>query len=485
MSDVHVQVEAHFRASARFHADGQHDDSVKELQAALKLMPESPEAHFNMANVLRDKGDLNLAVEGFIVALKMAEKEGRIYPEALQNLGDVFNRQGRLDYAVEAFTQSVNAAPQKPETHIGLGMVHYGSGNYAAAIKHFDDAIKLQPNNPPLLNNIGLAQYRLGEPERALATYDYIVKLDPAYPEGHTHRALMLLLLGQFIEGWREYEWRWQTDFFKKMQPLTTAPIWQGEDLTGKSIIVYGEQGYGDTIQFCRYLPLLAAQGAKVMALVEASLVPLLNTLENVEAVSAMTEPWPPHDYVLPMMSLPDRFGTDAETIPATVPYLSAPPERVAYWRDRLSHLPGKKVGLVWAGRPEHLFDQERSLDLELLKPLGEVPGISLVALQQGPRAGEAGIEAMYRPGKMGDFADTAALMMNLDLIISVDTAPVHLAGALGLPTWLLLPQIAEWRWRVSGETSAWYPTMRLFRRGNEGWEGLVKEMAIKLPLFT
>jgi Tfp pilus assembly protein PilF len=479
--DIRDRVEAHFRTATRFHLDGQYDASIKELQAALKLMPESPEAHFNMANVLRDSGNLDLAVEGFIFALKMAEKQNRIYPEALQNLGDVFNRQGRLDYAIEAFTQSVVATPEKPEAHIGLGMVHYGSGNYAEAIRNFDNAIRLAPQNPPLLNNIGLAQYRLGEPEKALKTYDHIVKIDPSYPEGHTHRALMLMLLGDLAEGFAEYEWRWQTEFFKKMQPLTTAPRWQGEELSGKSIIVFGEQGYGDTIQFCRYLPLLAERGTKVMALVENSLVGLLNTLPNVQAVSAMTEPWPPHDYVLPMMSLPHRFGTTAATIPNKVPYLQADPARVEYWRGRLAHLPGKKVGLVWAGRPEHLFDQERSLDLILLQPLAKVPGVSLIALQQGPRAGEVGINAMYRPGKMTDFADTAALMSALDLVISVDTAPVHLAGALGLPTWLILPEIAEWRWRVSGETSAWYPTMRIFRRGDAGWEGVIREMAESL----
>ncbi len=474
---VTVQVEAHFRAAAKAHYDGQYDTAVNELRAAMKLMPESPEAHFNMGNVLRDAGNLDLAVEAFIIALKMAEKQNRVYPEALQNLGDVFNRQGRIDYAIEAFTQSVNANPQKPETHIGLGMVHYGSGNYAVAIKHLEDALRLKPDNAPLMNNIALSQYRLGDAERALAIYDHIVKIDPDYPEGHTHRGLMLMLMGRLEEGFREYEWRWQTDFFKKMQPLTSAPRWQGEDLSGKTIIVFGEQGYGDTLQFCRYLPLLAERGAKVLALVEESLVNLLNTLKNVQAVSAMVEPWPAHDYVLPMMSLPQRFGTTAETIPATVPYLQADPERVEYWRGRLAHLPRKKVGLVWAGRPEHLFDKDRSLDLACLAPLGEVPGISLVAVQQGPRAGEKGIEKMYRPGKMTDFADTAALMSALDLVISVDTAPVHLAGALGLPTWLILPQVAEWRWRVSGETSAWYPTMRIFRRDAGVWDGVIKNI--------
>jgi tetratricopeptide (TPR) repeat protein len=483
------QVEEHFRRANEFHAAGAIKESIIELKEALRLMPDSPEAHFNFANVLRDGGQLDLAVEGFIVAINNARRMGRAYPDALINLGDVLSKQKKYDHAIEAFTDGIAADPMRAESHIGLGLVHYEKGDHREALRSFRRAAILKPGDPHVMNNIALAEYRLGDPEASLETYAEALEADPDYAEGHTHRGLMLMLLGRYEEGLAEYEWRWKTAFFKGMNVSFARPHWQGEDLTGKTVLVYTEQGYGDTLQFARYLPLLKERAARVILMTEPPLLRLMESLPGIEIlppeVAESAEKRPDHDYVISLMSLPHRFGTTLKTIPAAVPYLAPAPGLVELWRSRLQGIEGLRVGVCWAGRPEHKFDRDRSMVLADLAPLNAIPGVTLISLQQGPRAEEPGA-ALTRFGTFTDFAETAAVMENLDLVLAVDTAVCHLAGALGKPVWLMLHAVAEWRWGMSGETTPWYPTMRLWRQQEPGdWQALVARIAREIKRLS
>jgi tetratricopeptide (TPR) repeat protein len=469
-------IQRHFERSSALHAEKRFNEAIAELQKVFKLSPDLPEAHFNMGNILRDSGNVDLSVEAYIAAVKAAENKGRRYPEALINLGDVFMKQKRLDYALIAFREATEAAPRMAEAWMGLGVARYESHDLSGALAAYTTALTFAPNHVGLVNNLALTSFRLGNLYASLAFYDRLIAIAPEMPEARTDRALILLHFGRFEEGLRDYEYRWGMDRLRHTRHRTGAPDWRNEPLKGKTIVAYGEQGYGDAFQFCRYLSRLTAMGAYVIALVERPIVKVIESVPGVALTlpSGAVEALPPHEYSVAMMSLPYHFGTTPDTIPAKVPYIFADEDLTAKWRKTLSPLGGLKVGLVWAGRPEHPFDHERSMTLAILAPLAQVADISFVSLQQGPRADEEGLE-VFRPGPLADFAETAAIVENLDLVIGVDTSVTHLVGAMGKPIWLLLPLVAEWRWALQPETSPWYPTMRLFRQTvRDDWTGPV-----------
>ena len=477
-----ARLQYHFQRANELHAARNYNGAIAELQAIFRIAPEVPEAHFNTGNVLRDAGNLTLAAEAFEAAIGFAGNQGRLYAEALLNLGDVYMRLKRFDAAHDAFTRAIQAAPTLAEAWMGLGVMEYERRDYAAADRAYAQALALDPSHLGVLNNRALTEYRSGRPHDSLATYDRIHALAPDFAEHRLHRALMLLLHGDYAQGFAEYEWRWGTGHFQSHKVVTGRPEWQGEDLTGKTILAYGEQGYGDAFQFARYLSLLAMRRGHVVALVEQPVQELIATVPGVvQTATAGGGTVPPHDYIVPILSLPHRFGTLLGTVPTKAPYIFPPYDRIAYWRARLAELTGLRVGLNWAGRPEHPFDDARSASVAALAPLAQIEGVSFVALQQGPRREEAGM-AMFQPGPLASFTETAAIMESLDLVISVDTAICHLAGALGRPTWTMLAWVPEWRWGLAGEHTPWYPTMRLFRQDAPGdWDWVVERMKAAL----
>jgi hypothetical protein len=345
--------------------------------------------------------------------------------------------------------------------------------------------VRLRPNYPEAHNNLGAALYALGRPAEAEASYHEALRLRANYPEVHNNLAYALLLAGRFEEGWKEYEWRW------KAKPLWigardfSAPLWRGEAIGDRTILLHSEQGLGDTLQFCRYAPLVVC-GAGIILEVQAPLVRLLSRLAGVTEIVARGDGLPPFDLHCPLMSLPLAFGTTLETVPAATPYLSADPALAANWQERLVGLDGLRVGLVWAGRRWLNFpaaaavDRRRSIALKVLAPLGEVSGVSFVSLQKDGPAAEAadpphGLMLHDFTAYLHDFEDTAALIANLDLVISVDTSIAHLAGALGKPVWLLNRFDTCWRWLLNRDDSPWYPTLRQFRQPRAGdWNSAV-----------
>ena len=473
-----ASLEVHFRAANQLHVAGDFNGAIAELRSALQLMPDCPEAHYNLANVVRDAGEPLLALQGYEAAVDYARAIKRVYPDALLNWGDLLSRLGRHDEAIAKFQAALKLQPERLQPKLGIGLALEGKGKLQAALKYFQETAKIAYNDAPLMSHIAVVLHRLGRFDESLAAYDKALAINPSYPEAHFERGKTLLLLGRIEEGFAEYLWRWQTGNFQNRRRRSPAPEWNGQELAGKTILVQGEQGFGDTIQFARYLPMLAAKGAKVVAMVQEPLRRLFATLPGMDSVIDLDTAMPAHDYQTTVMSLPHLCGTTAGSIPHEVPYLAADPALVSNWAAKLADLPGRKIGIVWAGRPEYTMDKLRTIPVKALLPLARVEGVSLVSLQQGTPAEDKTLPT-FDIGPLADFAETAAVLANLDLVITVDTAMAHLAGALGKPVWLLLPALAEWRWGLAGETSPWYPSMRIFRQPKEGnWADLGKLVA-------
>ena len=335
------------------------------------------------------------------------------------------------------------------------------------------------PGHPQILTNRGHALRRLDRPVEALGDFETALAAAPEFPEAHFEAAMTRLTLGDFDAGWKAYEWRWKTGAFARHRRPPPAPSWLGEEpVAGKTILLHAEQGFGDTIQFIRYAPLLAGRGAKVICEVQPELQPLLSPLEGVTLMAA-GESRPPFDLHCPLLSLPLAFKTRPDTIPAAIPYLAAPADRVTSWRDRLPPA-GLRAGFVWSGSPSHKNDANRSIALARLATLFEDSPISCFSLQSDLRAADnevlRGLPNLVHLGSgLRDFADTAAIISLLDVVISVDTAVAHLVGALGKPVMILLPYAADFRWMRNRDDSPWYPTAKLFRQPAFGdWDSVI-----------
>jgi Flp pilus assembly protein TadD len=440
------------------------------------------------------------------------------FKEAWMNLGLVALAQKRLDEALLCQREALHLDPDNADAQNNLGMVHYIEGNIVEAENCFRAALRLQPNHAnatlnlgsvrQILNhieeaetlfrraltfgvdlgrgksNLSLALMEQGRPDEAELCLREALAQRPDCAEAQANLALALLTLGRLEEGWRAYESRWDVEAMGSAKPAFPQPCWTGQPLAGETVLLHAEQGFGDTLQFCRYAPMVAAAGGHVVLVVPKALQRLMATLGGVATVLAEEDPvLPAFDYHCPLLSLPYAFGTRIETIPAPVPYLAGDPEQ---WTNFLAELPGLKVGLAWAGQSRAAqphavaIDKRRSIRLADLAPLFDVHGCSFVSLQLGPPASQ--MRAMSAGGvlrdvssRLTDWADTAGLVAGLDLVIAVDTAVAHLAGALGKPVWMLNRFDSCWRWLRDRDDTPWYPTMRLFRQTSRGdWAGVI-----------
>ncbi|OYV71168.1 MAG: hypothetical protein B7Z74_07275 [Deltaproteobacteria bacterium 21-66-5] len=422
---------------------------MSAYRKAVALQPDYAKAYCNLGNALREQDRFDEA----IAALERAIALKADFAEAHSNLGAALRDAGRYDEAVAACRQALALRPKFPEAWSNLGSALHDAGLEDEAVEAYRQAIALKPDFAEAYTNLGTVLKDMGRLDGAVEAARRAVALKPDSPEAHYNLAFVLLRSGDFAEGWREYEWRWLFKDFPAHRWSSSKPQWDGSPLAGRSILLYCEQGFGDILQFIRYVPLVAERGGRVIVMCPPELRRLLSSLTDIDRFVLFDEPLPEFDVQCPTMSLPLAFGTTPETIPASVPYLRAEAGDIERWRERLAREPaGPKVGLVWAGRSTHKNDHNRSLPLSLLAPLAAVPGIHFYSLQKGGPSSQAknapqGMRLVDWTDELHDFADTAALVTNLDLVIGVDTAVAHLTGALGKPVWLLAPHVSDWRW--------------------------------------
>lgn len=415
-------------------------------------------------------------------AARLCRKVFAVQPDNAfaHNLHAVLSHQaGNTAEAVTRLEQAIRLNAGVPDFHFNLGVALQALERHADAAATYRRTLALQPQHVGALTNLGRALQKQAQPQEAIACFERALALKPDLPEAHWGLATQRLLLGDFARGWEEYEHRWTLPENQGLRREFAAPRWDGDDIAGRTVLLHAEQGVGDTLQFVRYAPLLARRGAHVIVLCQPPLKRLLMEMDDI-AVVADGEPLPEFDLHLPLMSLPRLFGTTLATIPADVPYLRADPVDVHAWNGKLGDKNHFKIGLIWAGNRRHLNDRNRSCALETFAPLANVSDIRLYSLQKD----EAAAEIRNAPTNMGlvdlndqlvDFADTAAVITCLDLVITVDTAVAHLAGALARPAWLLLPFAPDWRWMLAREDSPWYPSLRLFRQNQAGdWSGVL-----------
>ena len=458
-----------------YHAAGRFAEAAACQRRALDARPDYAEAQFHLGNALAAQGEGKAAAGCYRAALALRPE----YAEAHANLGLMLAEDGRLDEAAACYEAALRLDPGSAVTRNNLGNVHARRGDFAAAAALFEHAIRLDPGYVAPRINLGNAILELGDPQTALACYDSALAQAPDQVEAHRNLGLVHLLLGDYSAGWRE--WRWPAPGPRRF----AQPEWRGEPLRGEPILLYAEQGFGDVLQFVRYAPLVAACGGRVILEVPAELRRLLAGMPGTETVVACGDALPEFTSHCSLLSLPLAFKTELGTIPAAVPYIRVPAAAA------LPHPGGDglRVGLVWAGRPEHNRDRLRSLPLAALAPLADVPGVVFYSLQKGPAAEQlagAPLPLVDLSPRITDFADTAAAVAALDLVISVDTSVGHLAGALGKKVWLLLSYVPDWRWLLGRDDSPWYPTARLFRQPAGGdWAAVATNITAALKALV
>ena len=484
-------------------------EAAELLRLALKSDDAPARVHAALADACADLGDRATAIDEYRLAL--LHEPGDAMAGAGTSLGVLLQQEGRTQEAFAAYREAIRRDPESALALTNLGAILVEVGQLEEALQPLQEAVVLDPQDASARSNLGAALQRLGRTDEAVACLEAAIELDsnhaaawgnlgnvfqdqlgledallahgralalePENPDLHWNYAMTLLLSGDTEAGFEEYEWRLK---LPKIAPRAlTSPVWQGEDLVGSTIILVAEQGLGDAIQFARFAPVFASNGARVSICCPDSLKALFSTLNGIERVVGVDEPIPDHDFHLPLMSTPYRLHISQATIPSDTPYLKVP--------DGVTPPPSRgtnrRIGLCWSGNPEHPSDRQRSCGLAVLRSLFDKSDNEWVSLQFGPGAdavAEQGLTDVIADWSqyLRGFGDTAAAVDALDLIISIDSSTAHLAGALGCPVWLMLKHAPDWRWGTAGDTTPWYPTMRLFRQPRPGdWQGVVNRV--------
>ena len=464
---------------------GRLDEALVSFDGALVTRPDFAEAINNCGNVLLDleRPGAALAIFDKAIALKPD------YAELHGNRGIALLALNRPAEALASCDRAIALEPASTDAYINRGNALRDLTRPQEALESYDSAIRLKPDYAKAHSNRGNALLDLNRPDEALASYDKAIGLKPNYAEAYWHQSQAHLLMGNLEQGFRQYEWRKKRD-----KPIALRsypqPVWLGEeDITGKTLFLYWEQGLGDTIQFCRYAKLARLRGIKIALSVQEPLAGLLKQLDDDIEIIGPTETPAHFDYHCPLLSLPLAFGTTLETIPSGAPYIAADKALSKRWKERLGENGKPNIGLAWSGAVLHKNDRNRSIALEKFLPL-LVPEVNWTSSQMDVRDSDktalnsAGLIKHFG-SELTDFRQTAALINEMDLVITVDTAVAHLAGAMGKPAWILLPFSPDWRWMLDRQDSPWYPSVRLFRQAKIGeWEEVVERMKGELKLF-
>jgi tetratricopeptide (TPR) repeat protein len=466
-----------------FDQRGLPDRAIESITAALALQPNSPEFHNSLGLVHGRQGNHAEAEQCFRKAIERRPQ----YPEALTNLGIALVHQRAFADAVAVHQQSIALDANRAPAFYNLAEALRESCRFSEAAAAYEQAIVHQPGYAEAWNNMGVCHRQLGDADRAKAAFESAIKIKSDFAGAHWNHAMVLLFRGEWAAGWEEYEWRWKLPDFAEHAARFPTPPWNGEKLSGKTLLLHAEQGMGDTLQFIRYAPLLAEHGATIILESQPGLAQFLRQLPSISRVITRNDPLPPFDFHVPLLSLPLRFGTTLENVPLRIPYLSARDDLRELWAKRLgSHDGALRIGLVWEGSANP--DPLRSCPASELVALADLPRVQFISLQRNatePPPPE--LKLLDFPEANADMENTAALIANLDLVLTIDTSVAHLAGALGKPVWTMLPFSPDWRWMEERDDSPWYSAMRLFRQQQRGeWKPLLRDIALELQeLFS
>ncbi len=467
---------------------GQTQEALSLFTRASALNPRSVDALNGIGFALFELKQKNDSIAAFQRALALDPRD----PQTLCNIGKALGELGRAESALDCYDRAIAAQRGHMPSLFNRSILLADLHRHDEALASLDRMIALQPSHAKAHYRRGRVLLDLRRFDAALESFGRADTLQPDFAEAQLAIAMCRLLTGDFARGWAQYEWRWEVEPQKSHKRDFGQPLWRGQDdLAGRTILLHYEQGYGDTIQFCRYVPMVAARGARVVLEVRKSQVGLVAELAGAAQVIAHGEPLPPFDLHCPLASLPLAFGTRLDTIPLGIPYLRASPDDRSRWDVRLGPKSRPRIGVNWAGDANFKAEADRSIGLPRMLPLLSQADVEFVSIQRDLRPGDdALLEAQpnlrHMGGEVGDFHYTAALMDALDLVISSDTYVVHLAGALGKPVWCLLPYTPDWRWMLDRDDSPWYPTMRLFRQPRPGdWDSVIARVREELSQFA
>ncbi len=444
------------------------------------MRPQDSEAHNDLGIIRSKQTKFDDAIKHYEEAIRLRPDN----PVAYNNLGIAFANQGERTKAIANYRRALQIRPKYAEVYNHMAIVLTQEGKFDEAIASYEHALTLKDPYPEAHGNLAIALTEIGQPSKALEHFEKAISLRPDYPEAYMNRSLTHLVMGDFERGWADYEWRWKCKEFRPRK--FTQPRWEGEALDGRRILLHSEQGLGDTLQFIRYARLVKERGGTVLLRAPKPLLRFLQQCPYLDGVFPDGGELPDFDLQVPLLSLPKIFGTTLTTVPAGEPYLFANPELVERWRGELSYIRAFKVGINWQGNPKYRGDRRRSIPLAHFAPLASVPGVRLISLQKGfgtEQIPEVRFSVSELGGQFdetsGRFMDTAAVLKNLDLCITIDSSLAHLAGGLGVPVWLPLPHAPDWRWLMQREDSPWYPATRIFRQTEfDNWEPVFERMA-------
>ena len=477
-------------AAVQFHQRGNFAEAERLYREALQTDPQSIMALGNLGALFQAQKRLNEAIDCYQRVLELQPN----HAQAHCNLGSIYKDVREYERAIDCYQLALQSNPKLPEAHFNLGVIRQQQRDLVAAGECYRRAILGKPDYAQAHNNLGTVYRFENKLAQAMQCYESALRCRPDFGDAHCNRALLWLLWGDFQQGWPEFEWRLR--IAGQQNPTYSQPRWQGEPMPGGTILLVAEQGLGDTLQFIRYAALVKQQSrARVLVQCAPALHAILRDVAGIDRLVAPGHADAPDaeklDAYVPLLSLPGVFGTLLETVPAAVPYVHADSQRVEHWKQELGSVGKLKVGIGWQGNPDYPGDYYRSVPLEHFAPLADCQNVTLYSLQKGPgreqlatwgeRLSIADLGVTLDEGS-GAFVDTAAVMMNLDLVITSDTAIAHLAGALGVPVWVALSWVPDWRFLLDREEMPWYPTMRLFRQKQFGdWPGVFAKIAGQL----
>lgn len=443
---------------------GHLDEAGSRYEQAIAARPGFAEAWFNLGVVRAMRSQTREAVTAYRRAIELKPT----YAEALNNLGTLLHAMGHLDSAISSYQEALRVSPSYTQALYNLGLARQTQNHLEEARSLYESVLRDEPGHLEARNNLGNILLALNQPAAAAANYRAVLRADQGHAEASWNLGVCQLLQGELREGWQGYEWRFRQGRVQRRH--ATKPAWKGDELNGRRLLIWAEQGFGDSIQMIRFAQFAALRGGRVTVECQPRLVPLFDGVRGVDQVVAIGDSLPEFDCQIAMMSLPGALGVDLSSLP-NEPYLKPTGAMRDSWRARLSQHPAPHVGLVWAGNPQHPNDRNRSIEPAALNPLFELP-VSYFTLQPDVAAPD-GVHSLA--AHLSDFTETAAAVSNLDLVITVDTSVAHLAGAIGAPVWTLLPFAPDWRWLLDRDDSPWYPSMRLFRQTAQGdWPGVL-----------